>query len=829
MTADAALPAPTRALPWATRELGLTLHHTDSVLPEPDWRIETLIEPGLRRNPRRAHLLVSTVLGKHLPTDPHRVLDAGNRLGDLVREVLSTRSDHGGARATAPQANPRVPAVVLGFAETATGLGHTVAAHIGAHCYLHSTRRDVSTAETLAGFEEGHSHATSHLLQPMPAAVFDNDLPMVLVDDEISTGATALDAVRALHTYMPRTHYILASLVDMRTEADRRAFEKAAADLGARIDTVCLATGRTQLPTDLIESVAALPEPALNPVADRRGACTRVELPWPADVPEGGRHGFLDSDVAPFDLALARAVAVLSHELAEPAADANGPRPVIVIAHEELMYLPLRIAAALADNGIPTRYQTTTRSPAYVLDRPGYPLRRGFRFTAPEAGEDAPRFLYNACWPDPDTLEHPILLVVIDTPADTEQLTATGGLVDVLTASGADVMLAVLPDADPRALAVARTGRALPEPLYGPEFGSYARAEAAWLLTDLSGVALEAEVGERERRIQAGTAHYAESLPVEYQPDAAYRELFDRVLEESAERLALAVATVSELVVAERGSEVVLVSLARAGTPVGVLMRRWLLGRGIEVPHYAVSIVRERGIDAVALDYLARQHDPGQIVFVDGWTGKGAITRELAAALTAYEAAGGARFDPDLAVLADPGSCVRTFGTRDDFLIASACLNSTVSGLVSRTVLNDRLIGPGQFHGAKFYAELAGQDVSNRLLDTVSDCFDRVRPQVGARVRELLAADRTPTWAGWESVERVRAEYGISSVNFVKPGVGETTRVLLRRVPWRVLVRDPDAGEHAHIRLLAAARGVPVETVPDLAYACMGLIKDMKG
>lgn len=365
-------------------------------------------------------------------------------------------------------------------------------------------------------------------------------------------------------------------------------------------------------------------------------------------------------------------------------------------------------------------------------------------------------------------------------------------------------------------------------PLAGPDFGSYAPSEVQWLLKDLSHLALEADIADRELRIQSGAAHYAESLPIEYQPDAAYRELFDKVLQSSAERLAVAVGSVTEIVLAERGTDVVLVSLARAGTPVGVLMRRWAHAMAsLELPHYAVSIVRGRGIDAAALNYLASQHDPSSIVFVDGWTGKGAIARELTAALIEYRDLGGAEFDDDLAVLADPGHCVRTYGTRDDFLIASACLNSTVSGLVSRTVLNDDVILPGEFHGAKYYRELAPDDVSNYLLDTVSGCFPAVREQVPVTVQAIRESDRTPTWAGWKSVEKVREEYGISTVNFVKPGVGETTRVLLRRVPWRILVREPDAPEHEHIRMLAAARGVPVDVVPELAYSCMGLVKDV--
>ncbi|GLP72935.1 hypothetical protein TUM20983_00450 [Mycobacterium antarcticum] len=419
---------------WVTREFGIRIAAQAS---DSGYSAKQLVIPGLRRNPRRAHLLVSTVLGKHLPVSPAEALSAADRLGDLVAEVLGESA---------------ADATVLGFAETATGLGHCVAARLGAAGYLHSTRRRVPGAQIWGGFEEGHSHATSHTLMPSNAALLEGDSPLVLVDDEFSTGATALGAIRALAGLSPRRTYVVASLVDLRDEAHHAAMTAAATELGIRIDSVSLAQGRISLPDGVIERVCALPEPEFNPRAPRRGVVRRVELPWPPSVPDGGRHGFLATDTAPFDDAVAQAANALRPLL-------DSARPMLVIGHEELMYLPLRLAGALEDHGLRAAFQSSTRSPAHVLDQPGYPLRRGFRFWATEDGETEYRYLYNARWPwsDASVVEAQIVLVV-DSPADTARLWADGGLVGVLASAGGDVVVAVLPGVDPRVLHDARRG-----------------------------------------------------------------------------------------------------------------------------------------------------------------------------------------------------------------------------------------------------------------------------------------------------------------------------------------------------------------------------------
>ena len=141
---------------------------------------------------------------------------------------------------------------------------------------------------------------------------------------------------------------------------------------------------------------------------------------------------------------------------------------------------------------------------------------------------------------------------------------------------------------------------------------------------------------------------------------------------------------------------ILLVSLARAGIAAGILLK-WYLGTyyHADAAHYAVSIIRGRGIDRNAMRYLLARYEPRRLLFVDGWIGKGAILKELQKEMDAYPGV-----SPQLAVLADPARVTELYGTREDILIPSSCLNSTVSGLISRTFLRSDIIGPDDFHGA---------------------------------------------------------------------------------------------------------------------------------
>ena len=347
-------------------------------------------------------------------------------------------------------------------------------------------------------------------------------------------------------------------------------------------------------------------------------------------------------------------------------------------------------------------------------------------------------------------------------------------------------------------------------------FSTYREEDVTILLKDITGQLTPLPTEERERLIQSGK-HYSEMLPLEYEPSEKYLKAYFDALTRYAEITARATASLAEKIYEEKGEYTALVSLARAGTPIGILLKHYLKRRyGVDVAHYTISIIRGRGIDKNAMAHILARHAPTALQFVDGWTGKGAIARELVKDAAAFRGV-----SAGLAVLSDPAHVAEKCGTHEDFLIASSCLNSTVSGLLSRTVLRADLIRADDFHGAAFYEELRAKDLTYDFIEAVERHFPQKAPQEETTKSAAKGA-------GLAEVERIAADFAIADINLVKPGIGEATRVLLRRLPWKLLVHSrADEARLGHLYQLAKEKGVEVVEYPLENYLACGLIRSL--
>lgn len=371
---------------------------------------------------------------------------------------------------------------------------------------------------------------------------------------------------------------------------------------------------------------------------------------------------------------------------------------------------------------------------------------------------------------------------------------------------------------------------------------SYKEDDVILLLKDITGLVEPQPTKEREKLIQSGK-HYSEMLPIEYVPTEKYMETYREAIDIFSKPVAQAVGVVSDKIIKAKGKDVVLVSLARAGIPIGILIKRYIKFKyGFDVPHYSISIIRGRGIDDNAMKYLLEKYEPKQLLFVDGWIGKGAILNELKKDIAAYDGV-----SSDIAVIADPANVTELCGTHDDILIPSSCLNSTVSGLISRTFLRSDIIGENDFHGAVYYGELKDADLSYEFIEAIEKEFSldfSQEDELGEKKTGFVKAGRDEKNSveetdnikksrdlpkGIDEVRKIALDFGVDDINFIKPGIGEATRVLLRRVPWKVLIdeKNKNARELRHLIRLAEEKNVPVEYYPLKHYKCCGIIKKM--
>lgn len=430
--------------------------------------VEDLVGLALRDNPKRAQLLVSTVLAKHVPTVPGMALAAGELLGLLVRSVLdgtepeprpfetvarlladrepptaTGRAELSEVRARLARLRDAPPGpsgelVTIGYAETATGLGHVVADALGAP-YLHSTRHEVVGA-AFTPFEEEHSHASDHRLYPSDPDWLPAGGTTVLVDDELSTGRTVRNTITALHTGSPQAHWVVAALIDLRSEHDVSAFTELAERLRTRITVVSLGVGTVELPDDVLALARQVIDADATPidaaVVSAPGEVVIVDALDLAPV-TSARFG------VPGRLDQAGAAAVAERILPDlPAGD------TIVLGSEEFIAVPLVVAEHLDHLRGSTRFSTTTRSPIAVIDRDDYAIASAISFTSHDHTIDGfgRRFAYNLTRGGSRVAS----VVLFPEPgADRARLLRSGGIVEALRAVTDRVLVVLLADSVP--------------------------------------------------------------------------------------------------------------------------------------------------------------------------------------------------------------------------------------------------------------------------------------------------------------------------------------------------------------------------------------------
>ena len=362
--------------------------------------------------------------------------------------------------------------------------------------------------------------------------------------------------------------------------------------------------------------------------------------------------------------------------------------------------------------------------------------------------------------------------------------------------------------------------------------GSYLPSEVT-LLLDIVRADSVSDISptQKEALIQSGQRHYSDMLTLEKPPSATHEALYNQALAAGKQRMANDVTSLAfslhQLFHAcvSASQPLILVSLVRAGLPIGVLLQKALsdasASYALASQHYGVSIIRDRGLDPVALQYILQQHPHSPIVFVDGWTGKGAIYGELQrslAQITDKQQQAQLFHQGDgvipLVTLADPAGVAWLSASEDDWLMPASLLNSTVSGLISRTLYREPSDG---LHQAVYYDKLQPWDRSGEFIQTI-DALRQQTPLPTPLTGKLL-----PTFATQSVIEDLAARFAISNRNRIKPTIAEATRAILRRDPECVLVNEMADGqdtallrhlcEEKNIQLIADASIAPYQAV----------------
>ena len=345
--------------------------------------------------------------------------------------------------------------------------------------------------------------------------------------------------------------------------------------------------------------------------------------------------------------------------------------------------------------------------------------------------------------------------------------------------------------------------------------GSYLPKDVIFLLNRKNHQ--EISIEEKEDLLINHKVHYSETLTKEMDIEAEYMSIFNTYHELNKKKISQHILSIAWYLTKYHNK--VLVSLARAGTPYGVLLKRILnsvFNQPIE--HYSISIIKDRGLDLVAINHILLKHGKDvQLIYIDGWTGFGNIANELSNSMANNFPTSYFQF----ITISDIAGVSDICSSREDYIIPSCLLNATISGLISRTLIN---VDSESFHSVKFFSEKQNQDYS---LWYINELEKEILATYNFSFRaEIITKNDHYRNQYLQTLQKIMLHYNLNKLFAIKPGTGETVRCLIRRNPELVIIKNPDDPQIKPILYLCKRKNVPISIMKNMELKCIGVIKN---
>lgn len=327
---------------------------------------EQLFVVGKRdNNKKRSFLFISKLLGKHLAVKPEVVKATGFLLSSLKYNFNNDSFVDCIKNNRKPDYRNHAKdndVLVVGFCETATALGMSVASSIEDSTFIATTREPISGVKQLVTFEEEHSHVSTHFM-------YSNDIKLcnfkkiILVDDEITTGNSLLHLMNTLIQNSDVAEISIMTILDWRNDEQKQKFKEFSLANNVIINIYSLISGHITdddnnvYQNTHINIIEETKESTNLSIFQQVEICNQELLPQFFFL-DSGRFGVTYNQILSIEDKAKEAAHNISQKL-------NPNSDILVLGHGENIYIPSRVATYLESLGHIVSFKTTSRTPIY--------------------------------------------------------------------------------------------------------------------------------------------------------------------------------------------------------------------------------------------------------------------------------------------------------------------------------------------------------------------------------------------------------------------------------------------------------------------------------